>query len=103
MTGVQTCALPICGECRKEYGEIINTAAKLSEVGQISDIVDVSDEFIDKTREEARKESERLSASRVYPPSRKKFDKLTDYLIIALLIATVIAAGLIFFIAVKYL
>ena len=91
-----------CEQCRQELGDIINTAAKISEVGQISDFVDVSDDFIEHTREEARKESDRFRVSSIHM-QKKRAQKMADYLIIALLVGTVIAAIIIFYLAVIFL
>ncbi len=89
-----------CEKCREELGDIINTAAKISEVGQISDIVDVSEEFVEKTREEAKKESERFQLSSGKLKSKKEMSRMVDYLIIGLIIGTVIAALIVFYLAI---
>ena len=91
-----------CEKCRTELGDLINTAAKISEVGTISDFIDVSDEFIERTREEARKESDRFQVNAI-PLTEKKSQKFADYLIIAMIIGTVIAAIIIFWLAVIFL
>lgn len=91
-----------CEACRKEHGDIINTAAKISEVGQISDIVDMSDKFIEETKKEAEKESDRYRIGTIRS-SRKKLDRKIDMVIMILLAGTVIAAVIILILAIIYI
>lgn len=91
-----------CEECRKKHGDIINTAAKISEAGQISDIVDMSDKFIEETRKEAKKESDRYRIGTIQK-KKSTAEKRMDIAIIVLLACTVIAALVIFMLAMIYL
>lgn len=91
-----------CQKCRSEFGEVINTAAKLSEVGQISDIVDVSDEFIERTKQEAYKESDKFQVRSQQIKLRNKA-KIIDLIIKILLISTAIGAIILICLAAIYL
>lgn len=91
-----------CEACRKEHGDIINTAAKISEVGQISDIVDMSDKFIEETKKEAEKESDRHRIGTIRS-SKNKLDRKMDLVIMVLLAGTVLAAVIILILAIIYI
>ncbi|MFH1708842.1 MAG: hypothetical protein ABIF71_13130 [Planctomycetota bacterium] len=91
-----------CVKCRTEHGEAINTAAKLSEVGQISDFIDLSDDFVRRTRDEVQKESDRYKIGN-YKTAKHRKERWADIGIIALLVGTVIAAVVAFWLVAKVL
>jgi hypothetical protein len=91
-----------CAKCRTEHGEAINTAAKLSEVGQISDFIDLSDDFVRRTRDEVQKESDRYKIGN-YKATKHRRERWADIGIIALLVGTVIAAAAAFWLVAKVL
>ena len=91
-----------CAKCRTEHGEVINTAAKLSEVGQISDFIDLSDDFVRRTREEAQKESDRYRVGHIHQ-AKRRWERMADIGIIALLVGTVVVAALVFWLVAKVL
>ena len=80
-----------CDVCRKEYAELINTASAISEVGKISDIIDVSDEFILDTRKKAKRESDRFATGYAQEQQRRK-RRILDIALIVFVVITIIAA-----------